>query len=91
MAKVKSPRSGGGRPQPEELGLVEQLRDAIRSSGESLNHLGARAGVGRDRLSRFMRAERGLTLDAAEKLCRALGLRLTRGESASTATHPEGQ
>jgi transcriptional regulator with XRE-family HTH domain len=63
--------------------LVDQLREAIRESGESLNHLGQRSGVGRDRLSRFLRGERGLTLDAAEKLCRALGLRLARGAGPS--------
>src|SRR5258708_1200170 len=80
MAKAKAPRAGGGQQHPEDPGLVERLREAIRDSGESLNHLGERAGVGRDRLSRFLRGERGLTLDAAEKLCRALGLRLTRAE-----------
>jgi len=30
--------------------------------------------VGRDRLSRFLRGQRDLTLEAAEKIARALGL-----------------
>jgi transcriptional regulator with XRE-family HTH domain len=61
--------------------LVSQLRDAIRQSGQSLNQLSLACGVGRDRLSRFMRGERGLTLEAAEKVCRVLRLGLA----------PEGQ
>jgi transcriptional regulator with XRE-family HTH domain len=58
-------------------GLVEQLREAIRRSGQSLNQLSAACGVGRDRLSRFMRGERDITLGAAEKICLALHLKLT--------------
>lgn len=60
-----------------EPGLVSELREAIRGSGQSLRDLGRACGVGGDRLSRFMRGERDLTLGAAEKICRALGLRLT--------------
>lgn len=57
--------------------LIGQLKKAIENSGQSLNQLSKVSDVGRDRLSRFMRGERGLTLDAAERLCLALGLRLT--------------
>ena len=96
MAKVRVEHAERGRSQPEEPGLVEELRAAIRSSGESLNHLGERAGVGRDRLSRFLRGERGLNLEAAEKLCRALGLRLMKAQDReenppkgrSSSSHP---
>jgi transcriptional regulator with XRE-family HTH domain len=56
--------------------LVEQLREAIRQSGRTLTELGAASGVGKDRLSRFLRGERDLTGDAISKVCRALGLRL---------------
>jgi transcriptional regulator with XRE-family HTH domain len=56
--------------------LVEQLREAIRDSGQSLNQLGKAAGVGPNQLSRFMRGERTLTLPVAEKICAALGLGL---------------
>jgi transcriptional regulator with XRE-family HTH domain len=62
--------------------LVEQLRQAIRSSGESLNQLGERSGLDSARLSRFMRGERDLTLSAAEKLCDVLGLHLAGGKVA---------
>jgi transcriptional regulator with XRE-family HTH domain len=61
----------------EPPGVVEQLREAIRGSGKSLYQLGTASGVGRDRLSRFMRGQRDLTFEAVEKLCRVLGLGLT--------------
>src|SRR5262245_45427194 len=63
--------------KPEEAGLAEQLRQAIRDCGQTLNQLSTACGVGRDRLSRFVRGERDMTVAAADKICRALGLRLT--------------
>jgi DNA-binding phage protein len=77
-----------GRKKPlsvstEEKGVVEQLRDAIRESGRTLQNLAEESGVGKDRLSRFMRGERDMTFGAVEKVCRALGLRLAGGEGAS--------
>jgi len=68
----------------EAPGLVEQLREAIRQSGQTLNHLSGVCGVGRDRLSRFLRGERDLTLSAAEQICRALGLHLAGGDEPRT-------
>jgi transcriptional regulator with XRE-family HTH domain len=56
--------------------LTEQLKEAIRQSGKSLNQIGKEAGVGSNQLSRFMRGIRGLTLNAADKICDALGLEL---------------
>jgi transcriptional regulator with XRE-family HTH domain len=69
-------------------GLKEQLREAIRQSGQSLNRLSGVCGIGRDRLSRFVRGERGIGLDAAEKLCAALGLRLTPDPDARPPAPP---
>jgi transcriptional regulator with XRE-family HTH domain len=60
----------------ERVGLIDQLREAIRGSGLSLNQLGKDTGVGADRLSRFLRDKRTLTLPAAEAICRVLGLGL---------------
>jgi transcriptional regulator with XRE-family HTH domain len=65
--------------------LVEQLRDAIRRSGRSLNQLSKASGVGSNQLSRFMRGLRTLTLPAAEKLCRVLHLCLAPEEGWPTA------
>jgi transcriptional regulator with XRE-family HTH domain len=63
------------RAQPN---LDQQLRQAIRESGLSLNALGRRAGIDHGRLSRYVRGERDLTLAAVTKLCEALGLQLAR-------------
>jgi transcriptional regulator with XRE-family HTH domain len=59
-------------------GLVEQLRQAIRDSGKTLLQLSKESGVDTGRLSRFMRGERNINIVAAEKICEALGLALTR-------------
>jgi transcriptional regulator with XRE-family HTH domain len=58
--------------------VVEQLRAMIRASGQSLNQLSKSCGVGRDRLSRFVRGERGISLEAADRVCQALHLRLVQ-------------
>jgi transcriptional regulator with XRE-family HTH domain len=60
----------------EGPGVVEQLREAIRQSGRSLNQLSQLSGIDSGRLSRFMRGERDITISAVEKICRALGLHL---------------
>ena len=57
--------------------VADQLRRAIASCGMSLNRLAKASGVHQAQLSRFVRAERSLTLTAAAKLCAYLGLYLT--------------
>jgi transcriptional regulator with XRE-family HTH domain len=59
-------------------GLVEQLIDAIRDSGQSLNQLSKVSGVDSGRLSRFVRGERNISFEAAARVCRALNLELAR-------------
>jgi plasmid maintenance system antidote protein VapI len=54
--------------------LSEVLREAIRRDGRSLTKLAAVADIDDGQLSRFMRGERGLTLDTTERICRALGV-----------------
>jgi transcriptional regulator with XRE-family HTH domain len=68
MAKRKKPG--------EAPGLKEQLRTAIKNSGRSLHQLGSTCGIGADRLSRFLNKKRSLSLEAAERICAALGLKL---------------
>lgn len=63
--------------------VSETLRRAIIDSGESLMDIERATGVDSGRLSRFMRAERGLTLSAVDKLARHLGLRLVIQEGRS--------
>lgn len=57
------------------------MRRAIRESGLSLHQLDRDTGVHNGRLSRFVRGERDLTLTAAGKVCRALGLVLSKLEA----------
>jgi len=59
-------------------GLAEQLRQAIRDGGRSLNRLAAETRVDSGRLSRFMRGERDLTVEAAGRVCAVLGLELVQ-------------
>ena len=67
-----------------EATLVEQIKEAIRASGLSLNQISQACGVDRGRISRFLRGERDLTLAAASRIFQALGLRVARGQT------PEG-
>jgi transcriptional regulator with XRE-family HTH domain len=60
----------------EEVGVVQQLKDAIRDSGKTLTELAGLSGVDSSRLSRFLRDERDLTGAAIDRICAALGLRL---------------
>jgi DNA-binding phage protein len=56
--------------------LADQLRQAIEGCGKSLNQLAKETGVHQAQLSRFLRRERSLNLNAVVKLCAYLGLRL---------------
>jgi plasmid maintenance system antidote protein VapI len=62
-------------PKPPDV--AEQLRRAIAGCGLSLNGLSRATGVSPAQLSRFVRAERSLTLTAVVKICEHLGLRLS--------------
>lgn len=66
--------------------IESQLREAISSSGQSLNQLGQAAGVNDAQLSRFMRGERTLTLETVGRLCQVLGLQFCRKDTPSTST-----
>jgi DNA-binding phage protein len=74
-----------------EPGVVNQLRTAIRAArdgGRSLYQLGKDTGVGRDRLSRFLRGERDLTGAAIDRVCRVLGLELVQTRRARPPVDP---
>jgi transcriptional regulator with XRE-family HTH domain len=57
-------------------GLREQLRDAIRATGESTTAFAKRAGVDQAQVQRFMTGSRDIRLETAEKIVSALGLQL---------------
>lgn len=73
----------------KQTDLSKQLRDAIQASGQSLNQLGHAAEVDAGRLSRFMRGERSLTLEAVSRLCQALGLKFCPAEEDAGQAEPE--
>ena len=56
--------------------VSEQLREAIAQAGQSLRLIAEECGVNDAQLSRFMRAERGLTTKTVDRLCEYLGLEL---------------
>jgi hypothetical protein len=77
MAKKGQAQEGA---QPEEgPGLLDQIRDAIRKSGRTLNQMEKDTGVSRGELSRFLRGQRVLGGEPLERICRSLNLRLIGG------------
>jgi hypothetical protein len=60
-----------------QINLAEAIREAIRASGQSAGLLGATSGVDKAIISRFLRDERSITVETAEKLLAALGCAVT--------------
>jgi hypothetical protein len=60
----------------QEQRMIKVIQAAIRDSGLPQLEIARRAGIAAGQLSRFMRNERTLTLPAAEKICRVVGLHL---------------
>jgi len=65
------------RPRPAES-LSDALRRHIRAEGVSLYELAEQTGVARGLLSRFMRGERDIRLETANRIAAYLGLELRR-------------
>ena len=65
-----------GRKPPRAETIADQLRAAILASGQSQYALAKAAGVSQSVLSRFVAAERDMTLATACKLSDHLGLEL---------------
>lgn len=58
--------------------FADILRAAVRASDKTLYRLSMETGIGQDQLSRFVREERGLSLETAGVLAVALGYQLKR-------------
>jgi len=56
--------------------LLEALKQAILQSSQSRRQLALKAGVAESALSRLMSGERGLSVDAAERLAAVLELEI---------------
>jgi DNA-binding phage protein len=58
------------------LNLVEELRQAIRNCGQTEYRVAKESGLAQPVLNRFLRGERGVSLETAAKVCQYLGLHL---------------
>lgn len=56
--------------------LSQILKDAIRTSGKSINQIAQEAGVSETVVSRFLAGDRGIHMATADKLAEALGLKI---------------
>ena len=72
------------RPAESDVSPVTgpTLRDviirAIEDSGKSVRSIALNAGISQPQLSRFVKGERDLRLDAADKVAKSLGLELRK-------------
>ena len=62
--------------------MREVIIQAIEESSKSVNSIADASGVSQSSLSRFIRGERDLLLDAASKVAKELGLKLVKDDSA---------
>ena len=60
--------------------FADTIRQAVRTSGETVTAVARGAGMPQSTLSRFMRDMRDLTLGRAQRLADYLGLQLQPGE-----------
>ena len=56
--------------------IVDELREAILNSGQTEYRVAKESGVTQPIVNRFLRGERGISLETAAKLCKYLGLHL---------------
>lgn len=58
--------------------MREVIIQAIEDSGKSVRSVALNAGISQPQLSRFVKGERDLLLDAADKVTKSLGLELRK-------------
>jgi transcriptional regulator with XRE-family HTH domain len=63
--------------------LTEQLRRVVQESGKTLGELARETGVDKSALSRFLRGERGLSMEGLDKVGECLGLKITAATAPS--------
>ena len=61
---------------PTKKTIIDQLRKAIRDSGETRYAIGKATGVSQSIIDRFLSGERGISLETAAKLCEYLRVEL---------------
>jgi transcriptional regulator with XRE-family HTH domain len=63
------------------MAIIDELKAAIRASGQSYNHLETEIGLGRGIISRFVKGQRDVGLETAEKVAEYFGLYLCPTEA----------
>ncbi len=58
------------------MAIIDELKAAIRASGKSYNQLETEIGLGRGIISRFVKGQRDIGLETAEKVAEYFGLHL---------------
>jgi transcriptional regulator with XRE-family HTH domain len=58
------------------MAIIDELKAAIRASGLSYNQLETEIGLGRGIISRFVKGQRDIGLETAEKVAEHFGLHL---------------
>jgi plasmid maintenance system antidote protein VapI len=66
----------GLHSRPGRLTITAELRKAILNSGKTEYRVAKDSGVAQPIVNRFLRGERGISLETAAKLCKYLGLHL---------------
>lgn len=66
-------------------GLIQTVREAAAKSGLSQADIMRASGIDRGRVSRFMRGERDLSVEALEAVARAVGLVLVAKKTGRNA------
>jgi predicted XRE-type DNA-binding protein len=57
--------------------VLDQIREAIRTSGKSCYRISLDTGIAKDRLSKLMNKRNGLSIQSLEQLADYLGLEIT--------------
>lgn len=63
---------------PKTCSIIDQLRQAMAKSNQTLYAIAKGSGVSQSILSRFARGERDVSLETAARLCNYLELDLVR-------------
>jgi hypothetical protein len=76
-------------PSPGRVTLAAQLRGVVSARRLSATALGRDAGVDVTQLGKFLRGSKTITLDTADRLSAALGLRLTEAAARRQPAAPK--
>ena len=85
MVKKAAKKTAGAAAKRKAVATAtmrEVIIQTIEESGKSVNSIADASGVSQSSLSRFIRGERDLLLDAASKVAKELGLKLVKDDSA---------